>query len=50
MTINFMYASLPRIAWYIPENPTTSKVRVSVRKFHTSPNVMGRSICPRGSA
>jgi hypothetical protein len=34
--INFAYAGLPRIAWYVPENPTTSKVRVSVRKFCTS--------------
>jgi hypothetical protein len=48
--INFAYADLPRIAWYVPENPTTSKVRVSVRKFRTSPNVTGRSIYPRGSA
>jgi hypothetical protein len=49
MTIDFLYAGLPRIAWYVPENPTTSKVRVSVRKFHTSLNVAGRLICPRGS-
>jgi hypothetical protein len=35
---------------YVPENPTTSKVRVSVQKFRTSPNVTGRSICSRGSA
>jgi hypothetical protein len=31
------------------ENPTTPKVRVSVRKFRRSPNVMGRSICLMGS-
>jgi hypothetical protein len=49
-TINFAYASLPMIAWYIPENPTTSKVRVLVRKFCTSPNVIGRLIYLRGSA
>jgi hypothetical protein len=36
---NFAYVGLPRIAWYVPENPTTSKVRVYVRKFRTSPNV-----------
>jgi hypothetical protein len=49
-TINLAYAGLLRIAWYVPENTITSKVRVSVRKFRTSPNVTGRSICPRGSA
>jgi hypothetical protein len=49
-TIDFKYAGLLRIAWYVPENPCTSKVRVSVRKFRTSLNVTGRSICPRGSA
>jgi hypothetical protein len=47
--INFAYVGLLRIAWYVPENPTTSKVRLSVRKFHTSPNVTGRSICPMES-
>jgi hypothetical protein len=47
--INFAYAGLPRIAWYVPEHPTTSKVRISVRKFHTSLNMTGRSIYPRGS-
>jgi hypothetical protein len=49
-SINFAYAGLSRIASYVPENPTTSKVRVYVRKFRTSPNVTGRSIYPRGSA
>jgi hypothetical protein len=44
------YAGLPRIAWYVPENPTTSKVRISVQKFCTSPNVTGRSIHVRGRA
>jgi hypothetical protein len=48
--INFVYAGLLRIAWYVPENLTTLKVRVSVQKFRTSPNVTGRSIYPRGSA
>jgi hypothetical protein len=48
--INFAYAGLPRIAWYVPENPTTSKVKVSVRKFHTPPNVTSRLIYPMGSA
>jgi hypothetical protein len=48
--INFAYAGLPRIAWYVPENPITLNVRVYVRKFRISPNVTGRSICPRGSA
>jgi hypothetical protein len=33
-----------------PREPHHFEVRVSVRKFRTSPNVMGRSICPRGSA
>jgi hypothetical protein len=50
MAINFAYVSLPRIAWYVPENPTSSKVRVSVRKFRKSPHVTGRSICSMGSA
>jgi hypothetical protein len=40
----------PRIAWYVPENPTTLKVRVLVPKFRKSPNVTGRSICSMGSA
>jgi hypothetical protein len=48
-TINFAYASLSRIVWYVPENPTTSKVTVFVRKFHKSPNVTGRSIFLMGS-
>jgi hypothetical protein len=30
MAINFAYVSLPRMAWYVPENPTTSKVRISM--------------------
>jgi hypothetical protein len=50
MAIKFMYAGLPRIAWYIPENPTTTKVRVSVRKFRKSPNMTGRSNCLMGNA
>jgi hypothetical protein len=33
-----------------PKNPTTSKVRVSVRKFRGVPNVTGGSMCPIGSA
>jgi hypothetical protein len=49
MAINFVYAGLSRITCYVPENPTTSKVRVSVRKFCLSPNVTGRSICPIGA-
>jgi hypothetical protein len=48
--INFTHASLPRIAWYVPKNPTTSKVRILVRKFRRSSNVMGKSICPVESA
>jgi hypothetical protein len=45
-----VYAGLPRITWYVPENPNTSKVRFLVRKFHKSPNVTGRLIYPIGSA
>jgi hypothetical protein len=48
--INFAYVGLPRIAWYVPKNPTTSKVRVLVRKFCRSLNMTGRSIYPMGSA
>jgi hypothetical protein len=33
-----------------PQEPHHSKVRVSVWKFRTSPNVTGRSIYPMGSA
>jgi hypothetical protein len=33
-----------------PREPTTSKVRVSMQKFHTSPNVTRTLICPMGSA
>jgi hypothetical protein len=36
------------MAWYVPLNPTTSKVRVSLRKLSGVPNQTGRSICPRG--
>jgi hypothetical protein len=36
------------MAWYAPLNPTTSKVRVSLRKLSDVPNQTGRSICPRG--
>jgi hypothetical protein len=35
---------------YVPENPTTSKVRISVQKFRSSPNVTSKSIYARGSA
>jgi hypothetical protein len=45
-----VYAGLPRIAWYVPENPTTSKVRISMQKFRSSLNVTGRTIYLRGSA
>jgi hypothetical protein len=48
MAINFVDVGVPRIAWYVPKNPTTSKVRVSVRKFRVSPNVTGRSIARWG--
>jgi hypothetical protein len=38
------------IAWHVPWNPTTSKVRVSFLKLDRSPKVIGRSICPRDRA
>jgi hypothetical protein len=36
------------MAWYMPWNPSTSKVRVSFLKLEESPKVTGRSICLRG--
>jgi hypothetical protein len=50
MAIKFVYAGLPRMAWYVPENLTTSKVRVSMRMFRKSPNVTGRSFYLIGRA
>jgi hypothetical protein len=48
--MNFAYASLPRIAWYVPGKPTTSKVSVYLWKFPSSPKVTCRLICPSGTA
>jgi hypothetical protein len=36
------------MAWYAPLNPTTSKVRISLRKLFGVPNQTGRSIYPSG--
>ena len=38
------------MAWYVPRNPTTSKVRVSFLKLAVVPKQTGRSIRPTGNA
>jgi hypothetical protein len=46
--MNLAWHGRPRLAWYAPLNPTTSKVRVSLWKLSGVPNQTDRSICPRG--
>jgi hypothetical protein len=49
-SMNLAYHRHSRMARYMPLNPTTSKVRVSLQKLSGVPNQTGRSIYPAGRA
>jgi len=48
--MNLAYPGRPMMAWYVPQNPTTSKVRVSFLKLAAMLKQTGRSIRPTGNA